>query len=139
MIQTARRDPSDPLFDRVNYVLNQVANLHFGEYCPRESWQPDVNIYRMERSVEVCVDLAGVDKKTIDVHVERGRLTIRGVRKPPEPATRRGRQVQVISMEIDHGQFCREVSLPDAIDLSQVESHYREGLLWITLPLRGEG
>ena len=139
MIQTARRDPVDPLLDRVNFVLNQVANLHFGDYCPRESWRPNVNIYRMERSVEVCMDLAGVDKETIDVHVERGRLTIKGLRKPPEPSNISGRQVQVVSMEIDHGQFCREIPLPEAIELHRVTSQYRDGLLWISLPLRVDG
>lgn len=139
MIQTARRDPGDPLLDRVNFVLNQVANLHFGDYCPRESWRPNVNIYRMERSVEVCIDLAGVDKSTIDVHVERGRLTVRGTRRPPEPTDRSGKQVQVVSMEIDHGQFCREIPLPEAIDLQKVTSRYSEGLLWISLPFRDDG
>jgi HSP20 family molecular chaperone IbpA len=40
-------------------------------------------------------------------------------------------------MEIDHGSFRREVSLPPNIDLEKVESVYANGLLWVHLPLTG--
>jgi HSP20 family molecular chaperone IbpA len=35
-------------------------------------------------------------------------------------------------MEIDEGAFCREIDLPEPIDVDQMEATYAKGYLWIT-------
>jgi HSP20 family molecular chaperone IbpA len=37
-------------------------------------------------------------------------------------------------MEIDHGPFRREVTLPEPIDVQSVEATYDKGYLWVMLP-----
>jgi len=82
-------------------------------------WQPAVNAYRCEEGFAVCVDLAGMDKESIDVKVEQRRLRIRGHRESPEPKGEKHRPVQVLMMEIDSGNFERELTFSVDIDGSQ--------------------
>jgi len=125
--------------DQIGQIAGTFWQWHFGDFSPGDSWAPPINVYRLDWRVEVCVCLAGVDKKTIDVAVKPGLLTVRGTREAPETAHGEGESMRILSMEIDHGPFCREVRLPEQVDLARVESEYRDGLLWIHLPLRYEG
>jgi HSP20 family protein len=99
------------------------------------TWQPSLNAYRCENSIRVCLDLAGVDKERIDIQIEPGRLVIRGVRVAPEPASCEPHPQQILAMEIDHGPFQRELRLPAEVLRDEVTAEYRNGLLWIHLPL----
>ena len=140
-------------------VATATAHVGFGgssHYSITDSWSPAVNVYQLPDRVEVCVDLAGVDKSAVDVRVEPGRLSIRGHRPPPEPREltdrveivqrKRSRHtddeapdptppVRVLAMEIDNGPFGRVLPIPEDTDLSRVESRYTDGLLWVILPL----
>ena len=120
----------------LNKIVHHLWQWHFGEYQPAQSWSPQVNLYQMEDRLEVCVDLAGVDRQRIHVEVKTGRLLIRGVRQAPEPEHQPDETMRIVAMEIDHGPFCRAVNLPSDVALDHVESDYREGFLWIHLPLR---
>lgn len=106
-------------------------------YCPSEAWSPPVNVYHLEGEVVVCMELAGVDRSSIDVRVESGRLTIRGHRSAPDPRAAGDAPMRILRMEIDHGAFCRTIGLPSESDLAGVTSEYREGLLWVRAPLGG--
>ncbi len=120
-------------------VLHMAASLwqwHYGDFSPTDSWSPAINVYRLGAAMCVCVDLAGVDRATIDVRVQLGRLTVRGFRQAPEPPVPGDQPLRIVSMEIDHGPFCRVINLPEQVELHKVESRYQDGLLWIDLPLR---
>jgi HSP20 family protein len=97
-----------------------------------------MNVYQMPDRVELCLDLAGVDKRTIEVRVEPGRLLIRGYRHAPQPHREGPEGMRLLRMEIDHGSFGRAMSIPEAVDLSKVESEYRDGILWVRLPFGSE-
>ena len=73
---------------------------------------------------------------TISVRAEPRRLLISGVRPPPEPACDQPQPVQVLAMEIDYGPFERVLNLPAEVDAARVNAEHRDGLLWISLPLR---
>lgn len=100
-----------------------------------ESWTPAINAYRCRDQIVVCVELAGVDGREIEVHAEPRRLLIRGSRKPLETRTEEGPPLQIFALEIDQGVFQREICLPLEIDPDQVRPEQRNGLLWIYLPL----
>ena len=123
---------------RAGSSASRYAPWHFSQFTPVESWHPAINVYRMQRRLDVCVDLAGADRKNIDVSVEPGRLTVRGSRGAPEPDRQADELTCILTMEIDHGQFCRTIDLPQHVELSRVQSQYRDGLLWISLPFRDE-
>lgn len=106
----------------------------FGAVSAEQAWTPAVNVYECGSELHVCVDLAGVPREAISVTVEPGRLVIEGRREVPEPDREATQCIR--EMEIDHGLFRRVLALPESVDLDRVESHYREGMLWVMLPLK---
>jgi len=114
-------------------------HAQFGDFAGDDSWQPAMNCYQVGGAIEICLDLAGIDKEAIDVRIEPGRLSICGRREPPQPPTdaksAKAQSLRILDMEIDHGHFRRDVPLPRSIDLRNVTSQYRDGLLWVRLPL----
>ena len=116
-------------------VTSELARLRFSR-VGAHTWQPAINAYRCDKCIRVCVDLAGVERSRIDLTVEPERLILRGVRDVPEPTNAEGRAVQLLAMEIDYGPFEREVRLPALVDIEKVNAEQRNGLLWISLPLK---
>jgi HSP20 family protein len=117
-------------------VTSELARLQFSRIGAHTTWQPAINAYRCDKCIRVCVDLAGVERSRIDLTVEPERLILRGVRDVPEPTHAEGRAVQLLAMEIDYGPFEREVRLPVSVDIEKVHAEQRNGLLWISLPLK---
>ncbi len=134
MIKTAKRERS-PIFS-VHKFQSRVELTQFGEFRAAESWSPSVNLYQANDSIVVCVDLAGVDRRQIDIQVVPGRLTISGTRLSPTPNVAAQKGMRILSMEIDHGRFNRVVTIPETVDIERSESEYRDGLLWIDLPFK---
>lgn len=115
----------------LTYELSR-SQFQFGPH----TWEPAINAYRCEECIRICVDLAGVERGQIDLTVEPRRVVIRGIRELPEPTDTEGRTVQVVAMEIDYGQFEREVPLPVEVQIDKAHAEQRNGLLWIELPLQ---
>jgi HSP20 family protein len=131
-------DPMDPLARlqrQLGGIASQVTQVQF-TYTSAERWRPSVNAYRCGDRFIICVDLAGADQSATQVVAEPHRLIIRGERPPPGPPCD-GEAVQVLEMEIDYGPFERVIELPAEIHPNHVKAEYREGLLWVDLPLRG--
>jgi HSP20 family protein len=137
----ASRKPPEQSNSLVGVVADHAVYRSFSQFAQTEAWTPAVNIYEVGRVLHVCVDLAGIDRDKIDVRIEPGRLTVSGVRHAPEPGPpKKGikpseTDMKIHSMEIDYGAFCRVVQFPQQVDLAGVQSEYRRGILWITLPL----
>lgn len=129
----------DQIVGELSFAMGKLGNWPFGSFAAGDSWSPSVNVYRLPRHLEVCVDLAGIDKRAIEVRVEPGRLILRGFRASPEPPDLEEHTMRILCMEIDHGPFARTIPLPEHIDLMRVESRYEEGWLWIRLPFREPG
>ena len=141
-IETAS-EPNFASVQRQMQRLMEQMQKGFFNFCPSETWTPNVNLYESDTAYIVCVDLAGVDKEKIDVVVEHQKLTLRGARLVPTMPENNGQhaaagehhaKLRVHVMEIDHGPFCREVELPADVDRDGIEAAHRNGLLWIELP-----
>ena len=115
--------------------LEGAYELSGARYAQPEGWRPSMNAYRCEKCIQVCFDLAGVDKADVDLRIEPTRLLLRGTRRTPEPASSEGRPRQIVAMEIDHGHFSRELRLPARVNPGSVSAEQRDGLLWIKLPI----
>lgn len=129
---------SEPPFGSLGRHLGKLDPYHksFFGFVPSDTWTPNVNLYESETCYLVCVDLAGVEKEQIDVVVHDHRLKLTGrrevpVRDAPEACKNRAR---VHLMEIDHGNFSREVELPANVDQTRIGASFSNGLLWIELP-----
>ena len=115
-------------------VTYELARSQF-QFAPH-TWEPAINAYRCEHCVRICIDLAGIERSQIDLTVEPRRVVIRGARELPEPTHDEGRAVQLLAMEIDYGPFERDVRLPVEVEIDQARAEQRNGLLWISLPLK---
>jgi HSP20 family protein len=138
LVELAGEPPFGNLARQMNKLMDQ---LHKGYYnfCPSETWTPNVNLYETEGDYLVCIDLAGVDKEKIELVVAEQRLKLRGQREvgssPDEQEDNDpNRRVRVHLMEIDHGSFCREVELPQDVDKEKISATYRNGMLWVQIP-----
>jgi HSP20 family protein len=116
-------------------VAYELSRSQFSRFAPHV-WEPAINAYRCETCIRICVDLAGVDRSLIDLSLEPRRVVIRGARELPEPTEGEGRAMRLLAMEIDYGPFRREVPLPAEVEIDQAHAEQRNGLLWISLPLK---
>jgi HSP20 family protein len=134
-IQTATEQPYR------NMPTGAKAAEGFGKgyfsYVPNEAWRPSVNLYENDPAYLVCVDLAGVSKQQIDVVVEDQTLRIHGTRAVPTPEAipeMQKQRIRIHLMEIDHGNFTRDVELPADVEKDHISAQHRNGMLWIELP-----
>jgi HSP20 family protein len=133
-------DPFDHLAHlqrQLGGIAAQLTRVQFTYFTAAERWRPAINAYHCGNQFVICVDLAGADQSATEVVAEPRRLIIRGERPPPGPPCDQSETVHVLEMEIDYGPFERVVELPADIHPNRVKAEYREGLLWVSLPLRG--
>ena len=116
-------------------VTHELGRSRFSQFAPH-AWQPAINAYRCAKCVRICVDLAGVERAQIELTVESQRVLLRGTRELPEPADVDDRTLQLLAMEIDYGPFEREILLPVEVEIDRSTAEQRNGLLWISLPLK---
>ncbi len=121
------------LVRQMNQLVDRDVNRKFFGFSPTDAFRPAVNLYETLTGYLVCVDLAGMDQKDIEVSLEKESLVIRGRRHSPLPPGGE-RAVAVHLMEIDHGTFCRVVEVPTGVDQEKIGANYHLGMLWITLP-----
>src|SRR4051812_45845663 len=91
---------TDPPFSNLGYRAGKLAEQMqkgYFNFCPSETWTPNVNLYETEASYLVCVDLSGVDKEKIDVEVLDNQLPLRGTREVPMTAEMQQQQAQATS------------------------------------------
>ncbi len=82
-------------------------------------------------TLNVTVDIAGLDPDTLEVILDGEILVIRGDRKRPAA---RGRRVYQ-HIEIDWGPFERRIRIQTPVDPATTTVTYERGLLQIALPL----
>lgn len=116
-------------------VVAELTRVQVVRFSSTPRWTPVLNVYRYHDRFMVCVDLAGVSEERISVKAEPQRLRLTGYRPPPEPPLKPQGATQVFLMEIDYGQFERELTLPVEIDPARATAEKHDGWLWIQLPL----
>ena len=96
-------------------------------------WRPDADTYETANTIEMIVDLAGVEEDDIEIQLFEDALIIDGRRQLP--ACDEGAVYHAAG--IRQGPFRVELSLPAPVDPERVETRYERGLLRISLPKRG--
>jgi HSP20 family protein len=98
-------------------------------------WRPDADTYETATTVEIIVDLAGVEEDDFEVQLFEDVLVVEGLRQLP--ACDEGAVYHAAA--IRQGPFRVELPLPAPVDPERVEARYDRGLLRIRLPKRAEG
>lgn len=86
-----------------------------------------VDIYEDEQGLVVVADLPGVQPEALDVHVERGILTIQG---------RAGhlRDGSPLQREFELSGYFRQFQLPEEVDSTKITADLKHGVLSLKLP-----
>lgn len=94
---------------------------------------PPVNIFDDREGYVVLVEIPGVAAEDLHVETHGRTLLIKGRRE------RRGPQgASFHRAERPEGEFSRSLQLPDALDLTQAEASYKNGVLTVRVPKRQE-
>ncbi len=119
--------------------LDEELSQAFGQqsaYWQRpieREWAPSIDVVERPEDVLVEVDLPGVDRKSLDVTVENGLLTIRAERKAAA-----FEQGNCHCYERPRGTFYRAIQLTEEALSDKVEATYEDGVLRIVLAKRPE-
>jgi HSP20 family molecular chaperone IbpA len=96
-------------------------------------WRPDADAYETPTSVEILVDLAGIEEDDFEVQLFEDALVVEGRRRLPPCQP----DATYHAAGIRQGPFRVELPLPAPVDPERVEARYDRGLLRITLAKRG--
>jgi HSP20 family protein len=95
-------------------------------------WWPDADAYETAGTVEIVVELAGLDDDDFEVQLFEDALVVQGRRTLPRGAE----SVRYHAARIRQGPFVLALALPSPVDAEHVTARYERGLLSITLPKR---
>ena len=120
--------------DRIQRSIHQSMDMEPSIRGVGPGGFPALNIGSTQKSLEMFAFVPGLDPNSIDVHLERGVLTIAGERADDLSSQAERATVQI--NERFSGRFRRVVSLPDDIDPEAVRAQYRDGVLHVTVGRR---
>ena len=91
---------------------------------------PALNVGTTPTAVEIWAFAPGMDPATIEVHLDRGVLSLAGERKGLAPSDEKS------TLHVNErfaGRYRRVISLPDDIDPGAVTADYRDGVLHVSV------
>ena len=94
------------------------------------TFTPAVNIAEKESELYITVELPGMKKEEVEIHVEEGILTIKGEKK--EEKLEKLPRMHV--WERSYGTFERVFTLPRYVDLEKIVAEFKYGVLEIHVP-----
>lgn len=88
---------------------------------------PPVDIFETPEGLGVVADLPGVKKDQVDISVENGVLTIKGMASAEEEA-------EPVYREFRIANYFRQFQLSEEVDQDKIQAEMRNGVLSISLP-----
>ena len=116
------------LFDDMLGGEREGALVPFGGEW--SAFSPQVDVTETEDEIKVSAELPGLDQEDIDVSLSNGTLLIRGEKR--EEKEEKGESYY--RSERAYGAFRRDIPLPSAVDVEQVDAVFEQGVLTVTLP-----
>lgn len=90
---------------------------------------PPVDLFEAPDRYVVTAEVAGLSRDDVQIHIQEGKLTLRGERPPHDPQSVRFERV-----ERGHGRFSRTFVLPHPVDPAGIKADLQNGLLTIDIP-----
>ena len=119
------------LFDQFNNEVNRyMSSMRSAAANQEHDWTPAVDIKEEDNRYLLTADIPGVNRNDVEITLEDGVLTVKGVRKSEtdvsEQVYRRRERL--------HGTFVRQFNLPDTVDTANITATAEDGVLGITIP-----
>jgi HSP20 family protein len=118
--------------------MNQLFEQQYGggreESLTAGAFVPPVDIYEDEHSIQLKLEVPGIDEKDLDIKVENNTLTVSGERK----LEKEEKEENFHRVERRYGSFTRSFTLPNTVSTDDVQADYDNGVLKIKLNKRAE-
>jgi len=126
-----RSDPFENVMRLQRALERSLSQPLFGlDWTPGgQGLYPAINVFEDGDAIVVKAEAPGLDRGSLDVKLERNRLTVAGERKLPKP----DEGCSYHRRERKAGQFRRTFRLPYEVDAEKVKASYRDGILEVRL------
>lgn len=122
----------------MTYDNNQVKPKTGNTADNGNNWQPDdvpqltVDVYKKDQKIFVVSTVAGVNSKQLDISINDNTLSIKGVREKPY-SSKDGNEV--LLEECFWGQFSREITINETLNVDEIKANLKNGVLTIEIPI----
>lgn len=112
----------------LNELMTSGVNFNINRNSACTSW-PRIDIVENDESYSLKAELPGMDRKDVNIVVEKGVLRIEGEKKE-ETKRENGKYYH---FEREYGKFSRSFALPDGTDAAQIQAKMSNGVLELTI------
>jgi len=137
-MKLTRYVPRDTLLDRLAFGLPALDRF-FGDLERQDegdsetAWRvPRTNIHEEEKAYVFTMEMPGVSRDNVEVHVEGDRLLIKGEK------SEKTEEKNLVRREYHATRYERSFGLGNDIDSENVVAKMEDGVLTVTLPKRAE-
>ena len=128
MANITRYDPFEDLFK--GFWMRPVA------FPAEAELKMKIDVKEDDKSFSVKADVPGVRKEDIQVDIDDDHVSIRAELKK-EKEEKKGEKT--VYSERAYGMVSRSFTLPVAVDTKDAKAEYKDGVLNLTLPKKGDG
>jgi len=122
------------LQNRMNRLFDEQYGGSREEALTTGAFVPPVDIYEDEHSIQLKLEVPGIDEKDLDIKVENNVLTVSGERK----FEKEEKEENFHRVERRYGSFSRSFTLPNTVETENIQADYDNGVLKIRLAKRAE-
>ena len=122
------------LQERMNRLFSDQLGAITHDEALTGNFVPPVDVYEDENSIQVRLEVPGIDEKDIDIRLENNVLTVHGERK----FEKEEKEENFHRIERRYGSFTRSFTLPSTVNSEDVQADYDKGVLKIRLAKRAE-
>jgi HSP20 family protein len=118
----------DPLRDLLSFS-NSLDRLDRLAERGGAGWLPPVDVYETPDRYIVTAELAGMERRDIEIDAHEDELTLKGRRAEPDVPPH-----AYLQIERGQGAFERRFTFADPIEVERIDAEFRDGVLTVTIP-----
>lgn len=115
---------------RASMPFDDVMRSSLGTATSVRAFDPEIDVIADEQGIRLVCDVPGTRKDDLEITVDNGTLTLRGVRRFD---TERGEQ---LLLGRSYGAFSRSFAIADDVDADRLQADLTDGVLSLHLPTR---
>ena len=118
----------------ITSLFDDYVNQDWDFKVSSSAGTPAVNIKELDNQFEIDLAVPGKKKSDFEIEVEEGLLSISSSMEEDQVTEK----AKFTRRECSYNSFKRTFTRPDSVDPSNIEAHYSEGVLKLSLPKRKE-
>jgi len=122
--------PFDKMFDQIIEASFPDVARSVGVKPFQGTAYPKVNVYEYDDRVSIVAEIPGLDKKQLNIEVEKGTLTISG----DKHGVHEEEGAKVLRRELKASSFKRSFELGELLDGEDISANFQNGVLSIDIP-----